>query len=206
KHAEACKNLGYAYTIDLLEAEKDPMSKYKDKCLVKLCGIITRTTLKQTRNGGTMAFVTAEDLYGSIEIIVFPKTLEKYSEMIYDGNVISVVGNLSLEEQKDAKILASELAPPPTGASAQQSNSVDNANKKKKKRGLFLRFKSETDDNIRLAKRVTAIFDGTIPLYFYYIDSGKYELQPRNTFVEVNETELKELKRILGDENVVYIG
>lgn len=208
KYADACKSLGYAYTIDLLEAEKDSMSKYKDKSLVKLCGIITHTTLKQTRNGGTMAFVTAEDLYGSIEIIVFPKTLEKYSELIYDGSVISVTGNLSLEEQKDAKILAAELAPPPKNASAQQTNSAGNTDKhmKKKKRGLFLRFQNKNDDNIRLAKRVTVIFDGPIPLYFYYIDSGKYELQPRNSFVEVNETELKELKRILGEENVVYVG
>ena len=71
---------------------------------------------------------------------------------------------------------------------------------------LYLRFKNKEDENISLAKRVTSIFDGTIPLYFYYTESGKYELQPRHDFVEVNETELKELKRILGDENVVYKG
>lgn len=203
KYADICRNSGYAYTIDLIEAEKDTMSKYKDKSVVKLCGIITHVTLKQTRNGGTMAFVTAEDLYGSIEIIVFPKTLEKYSELIYETSVISVVGNLSLEEQKDAKILASEISLPPSGS----NNAAENAPvKKKRKLGLFLRFQNEQDDNIRLAKRVTTIFDGTIPLYFYYIDSGRYELQPRTDFVEVNETELRELKRILGDENVVYVG
>lgn len=203
KYADICRKSGYAYTIDLIEAEKDTMSKYKDKSMVKLCGIITHVTLKQTRTGGTMAFVTVEDLYGSIEIIVFPKTLEKYSALIYEAAVISVVGNLSLEEQKDAKILAAEISLPPSGSNAVTDNTPA---KKKRKLGLFLRFKNEQDDNIRLAKRVTTIFDGTIPLYFYYIDSGRYELQPRTDFVEVNETELAELKRILGDENVVYVG
>lgn len=205
KYSDICKNLGYAYTIDLIEAEKDPMSKYKDKSQVKLCGIITRTTLKQTRNGATMAFITAEDLYGSIEIIVFPKTLEKYSDLVYDGSVVSVSGALSLEEQKDAKIIAGEITLPPSGNSETPEENSGMPGKKKRRKGLFLRFQNETDPNIKLAKRVTSIFEGTIPLYFYYIESGKYTLQPRENFVEVNGTELNELKRILGKENVVFV-
>ncbi len=208
KYADICRRLGYAYTIDLIEAEKDEMSEYKDKSRVKLCGIITHVTLKQTRNGAAMAFVTAEDLYGSIEIIVFPNTLERYSQLIYEGSVISVTGNLSVEEQKDAKILAGEITAPPSENSPafekeQQSNTQAH---KKKKHGLFLRFKNDSDPNIELAKRVTTIFEGTIPLYFYYIESKRYELQKKEDFVEVNETELNELKRILGSENVVFIG
>lgn len=202
KYADICKNSGYAYTIDLIEAEKDTMSKYKDKSFVKLCAIITHVTVKQTRNGAAMAFVTAEDLYGSIEIIVFPKTLEQFSQLLFEGNVISVSGTLSLEEQKDAKILANDISLPPSETAL---NTMDNKEHKKRRRGLFLRFKDESDPNIYLAKRVTAIFDGGIPLYFYYLDSGKYELQPRTDFVEVNQTELEELKRILGNENVVYV-
>lgn len=206
KYSDICRSLGYAYTVDLIEAEKDPMSKYKDKSQVKLCGIITHVTLKQTRNGGTMAFVTAEDLYGSIEIIIFPKTLEKYSELIYDGSIISVSGSLSIEEQNDAKILAAEIAIPPSGGNEISEKYDGTPVRKKRRLGLFLRFQNEADPNIRLAKRVTAIFDGTTPLYFYYMDSGKYELQPREDFVEINETELKELRRILGKENVAFVG
>jgi DNA polymerase-3 subunit alpha len=205
KYANLCKSLGFAYTIDLIDADNDSMSKYKDKCLVKLCGIVTHVTLKPTRNGATMAFVTVEDLYGSIEVIVFPKTLEKYSQLIYEGGVICVSGSLSLEEQKDAKILAGEILPPPNSSDVKNNQDDSTQQKKHKRVGLFLRFKSKDDDNIRLAKRVTTIFDGTIPLYFYYIDSGKYELQPKSDFVEVNKTQLNELKRILGDENVVYL-
>lgn len=204
KYSDVCKDLGYADTIELIDAAKGENPKYKDKSHVKLCGIIIHTTLKQTRNGGTMAFVTVEDLYGSVEVIVFPNTLEKYSDLLYDGSVISVTGSLSLEEQKDAKILANEITLPPASADKNVQNSNTEVKQKKRKIGLFLRFNNKNDERIYLAKRVTTIFEGTIPLYFYYIESGKYELQPRTDFVEVNETELKELKRILGDENVVF--
>ncbi len=214
KYSSLCSRLGYANTIDIIETGSESfgnsMSEYKDKSRVKLCGIVTRTTLKQTRNNETMAFVTIEDLYGSIEIIVFPKTLEKYSEFLYNGSIITVFGSLSLEEEKDAKVLANEIGPPPSENEMKSSDASgeepERKSTKRKKIGLFLRFESENDSRIPLAKRVTTIFDGTIPLYFYYIDSKKYELQPRDEFVEVNETELRELKRILGDENVVFTG
>lgn len=202
KYADICKHLGYAYTIDLIEAGKEEMSKYKDRSNVKICGIITHTTLKQTRNNASMAFVTLEDLYGSIEVIIFPKTLEQYQNLIYDGSMISVSGNLSIEEEKDAKVLAGVIEAPPAESGASNTNET----KKRKKKALYLRFENRNDEKIFLARRVTSIFDGTIPLYFYYTESGEYELQPRGDFVEVNETELKELKRILGDENVVYKG
>lgn len=206
KYSELCSRLGYASTIDLIDAGQEEMSDYKDRSQVKVCGIVTHTTLKQTRNNNaTMAFVTIEDLYGSIEIIVFPKTLEQYQALIYDGSIISVKGNLSLEEEKDAKVLASVIEGPPSENSAVSDTSHQQA-KKRKRAALFLRFNSKNDERIKLVRRVTTIFDGTIPLYFYYIESGEYELQPRNAFVEVNETELKELKRILGDENVVFNG
>ncbi|MCD7796410.1 MAG: DNA polymerase III subunit alpha [Clostridiales bacterium] len=205
RYDELCLRGNFANTSQLIEAGNEEMSAYKDRQAVRLCGIITRTVLKQTKNGSAMAFVTVEDLYGSIEVLVFPKILEKFSPLIYDTSIITVDGTLSLEEEKDAKIIANSILPPPSEkdiSSAERSHSAEN--RKKKRRGLFLRFKSRDDDNIRLAKRVTDIFDGNTPLYFYYADSNEYELRDRSEFVDVNETQLKELKRILGDENVVF--
>lgn len=199
KYTERCRALGYVSTIELIDAENDEMSVYKDKSSVRICGIITHITVKQTRNGSKMAFVTIEDLYGFAEVIVFSNTFERYTDLIYDGSIISVSGNLSLEEQKGAKIIAREIALPPSENERQPDKS------KKRKLGLFLRFDSKDDERIALTKRVTDIFDGAVPLYYYYVDSGRYELQPRESFVDVNDTELNELRRILGRENVVYV-
>lgn len=206
RYADLCMKLGYANTSQIIEAGSEEMSAYRDRSTVKLCGIITHTTLKQTRNDQTMAFITLEDLYGSVEVIVFPKILEMYAQLIYDTSIITVSGTLSVEEEKDAQILANEITLPPSENDADNGEQhAENAAKKRKRRGLFLRFKSANDKNINLSKRVTTIFEGDIPLYYYYMDSGKYELQHRNDFVEVNDTELKELKRILGEENVVFV-
>ena len=212
KYGEICRKIGFANIGELLESANDEMSVYKDKSFVRTCGIVTGVTLKQTRNGSSMAFVNIEDLYGSIEVIVFSKTLEKYNEYLYDGSIITVSGNLSLEEEKDAKILAAGIDSAPTSADLESGKFTENYRKtaksephKKKKSALYLRFQNENDKNIPLAKRVTDIFDGNIPLYYYYTDDKRYVLQPRECFVEVNMTEIKELKRILGDENVVFV-
>ncbi len=212
KYEEICRKIGFANIGELLESANDEMSVYKDKSFVRTCGIVTAVTLKQTRNGSSMAFVNIEDLYGSIEVIVFSKTLEKYNEYLYDGSIITVSGNLSLEEEKDAKILAAGIDSAPTSADLESGKFTKNHRqnapaepKKKKKTALYLRFQNENDEKILLAKRVTDIFDGNIPLYYYYTDDKRYVLQPRECFVEVNITELKELKRILGDENVVFV-
>lgn len=213
KYSDLCEKLGFANIGELLESANDDMSIYKDKTFVRTCGIVTRVILKQTRSGASMAFVTVEDLYGSIEVIVFAKALEKYAQFLY--GIITIAGNLSLEEEKDAKILAYSIDSAPTQADfesgkyknkpIQNSKQAENENHKRKKVALYLRFKNENDENIALAKRVTDIFDGNIPLYFYYTDDKRYVLQPRECFVEVNNTEIKELKRILGDENVVFV-
>ena len=215
KYSDLCEKLGFANIGELLESANDDMSIYKDKSFVRTCGIVTHVTLKQTRSGASMAFVTVEDLFGSIEVIVFAKTLEKYSQFLYEGSIITIAGNLSLEEEKDAKILAYSIDSAPTRADLESgkyksqaprnNNQVKNENHKRKKVALYLRFKNENDEKIALAKRVTDIFDGNIPLYFYYTDDKRYVLQPRECFVEVNNTEIKELKRILGDENVVFV-
>lgn len=204
KYSAVCMKMGYANTAELIDAGNEEMSAYKDRSLVKLCGIITHTALKQTRNGAAMAFVTLEDLYGSVEVIVFPKMLQSYSELIYDTNIVTVSGTLSIEEEKDTKIIANEITFPPS-PNGDEDHSSAGTSKRKKRRGLFLRFKSKEDKNIYLAKRVTTIFDGSIPLYFYYMDTEKYELQSTSDFVEVNDTELAELKRILGEDNVVFV-
>ncbi|UKI23858.1 MAG: OB-fold nucleic acid binding domain-containing protein [Anaerotruncus sp.] len=91
----------------MLEAESNPLAVYKDGDEVSLCGIITHITVKQTKAGQNMAFITAEDMLGSIEIVVFPKVLAACSSHIVPSGVITVFGTLSIEEEKKTlKILA----------------------------------------------------------------------------------------------------
>ena len=88
---------------------------------------------------------------------------------------------------------------------SKRENPPANPKKINKHRGLYLKFESRDDKNIHKAMVITSIFDGTLPLYFYYTDSGRYEKQRDSSAVSVNPTMLGELKRILGDKNVAVI-
>lgn len=196
RYADTCMKLGFANTSSLIEAGKETMSALKDRCRVVLCGIITHTTLKQTKTGQTMAFITVEDLYGAIEIIVFPKTLEAFSNLIYDTSIVTVSGTLSLEEEKDAKIIANEILPPP---------SENDIPVKKKRTGLFLRFSSENDENISAVKEILSAHKGTAPVYFYYKNLKKYLLLSEGEYVKFDDKLLFELEKILGSGNAVFV-
>ncbi|MGN0522844.1 MAG: DNA polymerase III subunit alpha [Eubacterium sp.] len=204
KYEEYTAKAGCVHTYDLIESAKNDMASYKDGSAVTLCGIITHITVKQTRaNKANMAFVTVEDLYGTIELVLFPKTFLQYSNYISEGNVVAVNGTLSIEDEKEPKILVNTVFKPNPRATTKNTSST---NQKHKRKGLFLKFSSADDDEvIKKAKIITSIFDGDLPLYYYYEDTKSYELQSRECFVDVNETMLSELKRILGDKNVVVI-
>lgn len=210
RYEKAIDSLGYAKTGEILEAERSSFSKYKDGDNVTLCGIITHITVKQTRNGQNMAFVTVEDMLGSVEIIVFPKVLQSASDLLVVSGVITVSGSLSVEEEKEPKILANTVsgAPDtdisaPSAARAAETQTV--SHKKGKHKGLFLRFDSENDERIKKARIITSIFEGDFPLCFYYKDKKHYELQKRSDFTALNKTMLNELCRLLGSENVVVM-
>jgi DNA polymerase-3 subunit alpha len=200
-------------TYELIDAQKNLASEYKDGSNVTLCGIITHITIKQTRsNSANMAFVTLEDLYGTIEVILFPKTFTQYAALIRESNVIAVSGTLSIDDDKDAKILVNTVIKPNQRQNAtsmpKPNNSGDKtSNEKKKRRGLFLKFDSKDDTRIAKAKIIVSIFDedGNLPLYFYYSDTKEYHKIEKYHSVLVNNTMICELKKLLGDKNVAVI-
>ena len=75
---------------------------------VRISGIITSLIRKTTRNNQNMAFAKLEDLESSIEILLFPKILEAYSERIATDKIVAVDGYVSFKDGL-AKILAEEI-------------------------------------------------------------------------------------------------
>ncbi len=83
-----------------------------DKKNVCLGGLISKVTLHQTRNGQLMAFLTLDDWYGSVELIVFPTTYEKYREAIVEGQAVIVKGKADRQdEEQKSKLIVSEFSP-----------------------------------------------------------------------------------------------
>ncbi|MBE6720068.1 MAG: DNA polymerase III subunit alpha [Ruminococcaceae bacterium] len=199
KYEDYIVSAGCARTFEILDAAGDT-SRFKDGDTVTLCGIINHITVKQTRaNKANMAFVTLEDLYGTVEVILFPKVFLQYASLVREGEVIAVSGTLSVEDEKDAKILVNTAFKPgsePPKAERQQ---------KSKRRGLFLKFSNNSDIRLERAKTLLSVFEGDMPLYFFFEDEGKYHRMPQDMNVDVNPTMLGELRRLLGDGNVAVI-
>ena len=76
---------------------------------VKYVGIITSIKKKYTKKNTLMAFITVEDLYGSTEIIVFDSCYSKSEHILLNENVVLIEGRLSIREDDDVKIVASNI-------------------------------------------------------------------------------------------------
>ena len=88
-------------SIDLdFDEETGPASYLIDGQLVKFIGIVNHVKVKITKNNDIMAFVSLEDLYGEITVIVFPKTYVQYKAVLFDDNIVKVVGRLVIKEDE----------------------------------------------------------------------------------------------------------
>lgn len=74
-------------------------------------GMITSKTIKTTRNNSMMAFITLEDLFGNVEVIIFPKDYEKYKSMLDQDKKIFIRGKVTVEEEKAAKLICQDIIP-----------------------------------------------------------------------------------------------
>ncbi len=72
---------------------------------VRIGGLISAKTIKYTRNNQVMAFLTVEDLVGTVEILVFPKPFERYRDILVEDNKIIVEGKVSAEDERPWKLI-----------------------------------------------------------------------------------------------------
>ncbi len=190
QYFELAQKLKCDSIYDILNADNDYNSKYEDSVSVKIMGIISGVTKKQTKNGDTMAFITVEDVNGSIEVIVFPKLYAKYANLLYNGEVIFLGGRLSVKEEENPKIIL-DFADTAENA---KSNQV-------KRKGLFIRVENETSYIYAQCNEiVTTAKIGDVPLYFYFASSKKYFPSKK---VSVDDALIYRLKEIAGEQNVI---
>src|SRR5699024_12272070 len=62
-------------------------------------GLISNVTVKLTKTNQNMAFVTLEDLYGTVEVILFPRDYQKYRDLLVMDTGVYVRGRASVSEE-----------------------------------------------------------------------------------------------------------
>lgn len=100
------------FSVAADDDEEDPAMAVeagaKDGYTYTIGGLIEDITAKITKNNENMAFLKLEDLYGTLEVITFPKTYEKYRGLIEKGKSVIVKGRAQVSE-RDSKLIASEI-------------------------------------------------------------------------------------------------
>ena len=89
--------------------EETGKTKVSDNEKVIVGGMITDKTIKYTKNNKTMAFLTLEDLLGTVEVIVFPRDYERYHTYLNVDEKIFVSGHANVEEDKNGKIICEKI-------------------------------------------------------------------------------------------------
>ena len=205
----------------ILASAEEGEGDYRDGDAVTLLGMVGSVRQKTTRSNTTMAYVTLEDLYGTMELLFFPRVLAGCTSQLQSGNVLLVRGRLSMREDEEPKLLVDavspapdpESPPPPLPADRQEGRGSrpkpaaepEGAKKKAAHPGLYLRVSSRSGADYRRACLVTGVFDGPVPLYIRFQDTGKLLRAPASMAVWPNEVMLRELRAILGEANVALV-
>ena len=206
---------------EILASAAGESRQYQDRQQVHILGIVTAVKKKVTRNNETMAFAGVEDIYGAMELLVFPGIWREYAPVLQEGTALLIHGRISFTEEKEPKLLCDQiwvreeigrrlkaLKEDPEGRSGGRfcppsfSNPDDDSVKAFGRPGLFLRIPTRRDPGYIKALQYIRIFDGDFPVYVKFQDQGKILRTPERFNVSLNLPLVKALEALLGEGNV----
>ena len=179
----------------------DEEEHHLDNQGVTLVALVAAKKLKITKQNETMAFITLEDMTGSMEMLVFPKVLALYSSLLREGEAVVVTGRLSTREDEEPKIICEKITRPEELFSPEEAAGRSASGKRT---GLFLLCPGMEEPATVKARELLAAFPGKTPVYFRFRDSGKMLLAPKELWADVSEPVLRKLRSVLGEDCVVY--
>lgn len=183
--------ISVAALLQSYSEESGESDQYRDGQSVSVLGAVGKCTSKKTRSGEEMAFFLLEERYATMEIVVFPKLLQRYHEAILSGNVVLAGGHLSFREGEKPKLILETL----------QCLHPDESEKPKERR-LFLKVPDIADPICRSALTLAKGYPGDVTLVFYDSHTGRY-LPVKEMMVSDVPDLLAGLSRLLGEKNVV---
>ena len=111
EYEERWKKSVSAVTTDFQPDEDSGLPKVRDGAKEIVGGMITDKIIKYTKNNKTMAFLTLEDLLGTVEVIVFPRDYEKNAALLQVDDKVFIQGRVSAEEEKPSKLILEKIYP-----------------------------------------------------------------------------------------------
>ena len=167
-------------------------SSIKDGDMIVICAAIASRKNKTTRSSNAqMAFLTLEDIYGSVECIVFPKVLNEFSPLLQEDNLIAVSCRLSVREDEEPKLLMQSVQLLDEAVAA-----------KKEPQRLYIQLDTRNSENLQMVEENLAPYQGDMEVRLFFSDTKKLALVPRRLWFNGTQNALADLKKVFGDANV----
>ncbi len=180
--------------------EADENTRLSDGSRVVIGGIIIKKQNKITKNNNMMAFVTLEDLYGTVEGIIFPKIYEGCKDILYEDSIVLIEGTIDASEEEAPKLICNKIRE----LKKEEPNIQDERNIRK----LYL--KVENTEHYKKVK--TELFNnickhtGNDCVIIYNQQEKANMVLPMKNWVNIDNEELiKSLNALLGNNNVAII-
>ena len=181
-----------AKTSDFYLDEETGVSKLesKDGESVVIGGLIAEKKIKYTKNDKVMAFLTVEDLVGSVEVIVFPRDYEKNVTKLVEDSKVFIKGKVSIEEEKDGKLILESIT------------AFEDIPKK-----LWIKFSNLEDYKLKESMLMEAIADsdGKDSVVVFLQDTKQMKVLPKNLSVCIEPAFVQKISQLFGAENVKVV-
>ena len=184
------KNNITATTADFMLDEESGKVSVEDGTTQTIGGMINAKTIKYTKNDKTMAFLEIEDLYGIVEVVVFPKDYERNSQLLTEDAKVFVKGRVSLEEDKNGKLICERIIP------------FDEIGKK-----LWVRFdtmEQYSQANLALME-VLEESDGRDQVIIFIAEGKRKKVLPPECNVKADDLLLEKLYEKFGKNNIKVV-
>ncbi|MDU2108734.1 MULTISPECIES: DNA polymerase III subunit alpha [Clostridium] len=175
--------------LDESMISEEPIINDNDTVIVG--GILTEVNQKVTRNNTMMAFLKLEDLTGTIEVIVFPKALDRLRDIIKEDTLVKLKGRVSIKEDELPKIICENI----------EGLEKINGNK------LYIRVKDKgaIREASNVIKNIIGDYLGNTPIYLFDAEKRQNYRLSKDKWINEDDEVIENLKNHFGEENVKLI-
>ena len=179
-----------ATTLDFQLDEESNHSKVHDGAREIIGGFITEKTMKATKTNQMMAFVTLEDLLGTVEVVVFPRDYEKNRNLLEVDRKVFIKGRVSEEDDKPSKLICEKVVP---------FNQI--------KRELWIQFPDKADylKNEQIVYGYLADSEGEDEVIIYCQAERAVKRLPKNRNIQIAPQVLSKLMNHYGEKRVKVV-
>ncbi|MBQ8588747.1 MAG: DNA polymerase III subunit alpha, partial [Clostridia bacterium] len=172
----------------IVEENEEP--KVHDGEKATIGGIITTKTVKNTKTGSQMAFITLEDILGVVEVVVFPRDYERFRTKLVEDNKVFITGRVDINEEANGKLICERVV------------AFDDIPKT-----CWIQFSNIAAyvEAAPMLNNIIAASDGEDTVVIYCREEKQRKILPANQSIKADTTTIAALSRVFGEENVKVV-